>query len=302
MKKNLWLSAMLVFALSCGASTAPPMVACTTTIVGDVVAEIAGEAVDVRVLLPVGADPHSFEPVPQDLVLLSNASIVFLNGADLEASLDPVLGGTAAPLVALSGGLDLLTMDEQDDHAHGDVDPHVWFDPTNVVEWTHIIEASLTELVPDEADRIAERALAYRDELAALDRWIAEQVSAVPPTHRSLVTDHAVFGYFAARYGFTQVGTVFPGVTTTSEPSAREIADLIDAIRNFDVTAIFTGQTVRTSLVEQVARDAGIDVVFIYTGSLSGPDGAAGTYLDLIRYDVTAIVEGLRPTDAEATE
>jgi len=138
-----------------------------------------------------------------------------------------------------------------------------------------------------------ERAAGYRAELEELDSWIVEQVEKIPEEKRRLVTDHAAFGYFAERYGFEQVGTVFPGFSTLSDPSAREIAELEDKIRSLSVPAIFVGTTVNPSLTERIASDTGTKVVSLYTGSLSGPDGPAKSYIEMMRYDVTKIVEAL---------
>lgn len=289
---------ILILAASLAVFAARPIVVCTTSIVGDVVARIAGDDADVLVLLPIGSDPHTFELVPQDLVLLGDASVIFLSGADLEARLEPMLAGSGRPLVRLSDGLELLPFDEPSE-GHGapmSVDPHVWFDPGNVVAWTASIEEELSTLIPEAAERFAARASNYRAELGELETWIEEAIAVLPPERRLLVTDHVVFAYFAARYGFTQVGVVFPG-TASSDPSAREMAGLMDRIRTLGVPAIFTGEVVRSSLVEQIARDAGTRLVHVFTGSLGPPDGPAGSYLELIRYDVTAIVDALHTDD-----
>jgi ABC-type Zn uptake system ZnuABC Zn-binding protein ZnuA len=292
--RALLAASALVLAVSFASFPASPLVVCSTSIVGDVVSRLAGEDADVRTLLPIGADPHTFEPVPQDLVLLTDASVVFLNGAGLESGLDPVLESAGRPLVRLSDGLELLPFGEGLAHHDetSDVDPHVWFDPAYVVAWTTVIEETLSELVPEAAERFAARAIAYRADLADLEQWVEETVAVLPAASRELVTDHAVFGYFARRFDFTQVGVVFPGASA-SDPSAREIADLMDRIRTLDVPAVFTGESVRTALVEQIARDTQTELVYVYTGSLTAPDGPAGSYVDLIRYDVTAIVEAL---------
>ena len=314
---------LVAFAVCLGfAAAAQVLVVSTTTIVGDVVSRIAGEDVDVRTLLPIGADPHTFEPTPQDLVLLTQAALVFANGAELEASLEPILETASAPVVFLSDGLDLLPIgdsgreedheasydeDHADDHEeahdeehgdehvheHGAYDPHVWFDPAYVEAWTHIIERELIALAPASAEGISTRANAYRQELASLDGWIAETVASLPEDRRRLVSDHLVFGYFAARYGFEQAGAILPGGTTAADPSARELADVIDTIRALDVSAIFVGETVASALVEQVARDTGTRLVYLYTGSLSEVGGPAASYIDLVRYDVRAMVDAL---------
>ncbi len=288
MKKGGWLALALIAACSWPATSL--RIVCSTTIVGDVVARIAGEGNDVAVLLPVDADPHAFEPTPQELVTIARADAVFLSGAGLEQNLDPILGAATAIVVPLSDGLDLLAFDEPH---HEEADPHVWFDPANVGAWADRIAAVLSDLDPAGEPGYRARAAAYRSELAELDAWIEEEVERLPEEKRLLVTDHAVFGYFAARYGFDQVGTVFPGLSSLSEPSARDLATLEEAIASLRIPVLFVGTTVNRSLAERVAADTGTEIVVLYTGSLSGPDGPAASYLDLMRYDVRAIVNGL---------
>ncbi|MBN1400876.1 MAG: zinc ABC transporter substrate-binding protein, partial [Anaerolineae bacterium] len=173
------------------------------------------------------------------------------------------------------------------------VDPHTWFDPRNVQVWTENMAQALGALDPEHAVDYQANAQAYQTELEALDDWIAEQVSTVPQTRRRLVTDHEVFGYFARRYGFEQVGTLFRGASTLAEPSARDLARLEDAIATYGVSAVFVGRTVNPQLAERVAHDTGVQVVPLYTGSLSEPHGPAPDYLSLMRYNTLEIVKAL---------
>ncbi|MCX6099399.1 MAG: metal ABC transporter substrate-binding protein [Candidatus Bipolaricaulota bacterium] len=265
-------------------------VLCTTTIVGDVVREIAGDDASVAVLMPVGADPHAFQASPRDAIAVEAADLVFLSGAGLEGSLAPLLQAARGRVVDLSSELTLrqnLLPDE------GGFDPHVWFDPRNVAAWSETIAQVLAMADPDHASMYRARADVYQKEIGELDLWIRDRVATVPEDARRLVTDHEAFGYFANLYGFEQTGTILPGYSTLSEPSARELAALEDAIRAAGVPCIFVGTTIPSDLSEQVAADTGTRIVFLYTGSLSEPDGPAATYLDLMRFDVEQIVRGL---------
>jgi ABC-type Zn uptake system ZnuABC Zn-binding protein ZnuA len=287
-------SMLLAASSSCVVSQVTAL--CTTTIVGDVVREIAGDDVSVTVLLPVGADPHAFQASPRDAIAVEAADLVFLSGAGLEGSLAPLLQAARGRIVDLSSGLTLRQREAgaADPHPEeGGVDPHVWFDPRNVAAWSETIAKALAEADPDHASMYRARADAYQKEIGELDRWIRDRVATVPEEARRLVTDHEAFGYFANLYGFEQTGTILPGYSTLSEPSARELAALEDAIRAAGVPCIFVGTTIPSDLSEQVAADTGTRIVFLYTGSLSEPDGPAATYLDLMRFDVEQIVSGL---------
>ncbi len=291
---------------SSGRSAAPPArpgeitVAATTTVVGDVVGQIGGEGLRVVVLLPVGSDPHSFEPTPQDVAAVSEARLVFANGLGLEAFLEPLIesAGAADRVVSVSAGIQPRKLGGSGgETAAGGTkedDPHVWLNPENVLQWVDVIEAALSEVDPPRADDYAANAERYRQSLTELDQWVAEQVNTIPPERRVLVTDHDELGYFADRYGFELMGTVMPGFSTLAEPSAQDLAALEEAIRQHSLPAIFVGTTVNPALVKRITDDTGIKLVSLYIGSLSEPGGPAATYLDLMRYDTTAIVDGLR--------
>jgi manganese/iron transport system substrate-binding protein len=273
---------------------------CTTTFIGDVVSNIAVDGMRVDVLLPRNTDPHAFEMTPQDLIRFSQADLILANGAGLEEFLAPYVSEITVPIIDLSANLRLRDLSGEVVQTGAQtlgqivaIDPHVWFDPANVITWTQTIASALESLDPGGADQIAARAADYVQQLTALDTWIEETVSQIPTANRKLVTDHDAFGYLAARYGFELIGTVFPGFSTLSEPSAREIATLEDAIASFGVPTIFVGTTVNPSLAERIAADTGVTVTFLYTGSLSAADGPASTYITFMHYDVEQITKGL---------
>lgn len=270
-------------------------VVATTNILGDVVGNVGGERIALTTLMAPGVDPHTYMPTPADIAAIHDAHIVFANGAGLEADLEEVFanaGGQSAKVV-LSRNLDLLSATDDKDGDHGGDDPHVWLDVQNVLHWVSTIEEALVSLDPAYAGFYQENAQAYARELQVLDAWVVEQVASIPESNRKLVTNHPAFGYMARRYGLEQLGAVYP-VSPSSEPSAREIATLQDAIRRYGVPAVFTESTVNPKLAEQVAQDTGVRLVALYSGSLGVPGSGAETYIQLIRYDVNAIVDALK--------
>ena len=278
-----------------------PVVA-TTNIIGDIVARVGGDHVSLYVMLPLGADPHAFHATPRDARQAADAAVVFVNGAGLEADFLGDLIASAEPrrVVDLSAHLNLRRMEEEHDEEegahdrdHGEFDAHVWMDPTLVAAWTAEIAEALAEVDPDHGADYAGRADALARELHALDAWVRARVAAIPRDRRILITDHGMFGYFADRYGFTVLDTIIPGFSTASEPSARHLANLREAIAEHAVRVIFVGLTVSSQAAQVVADDLGIEAVAVYTGSLSEPDGPAATYEDFIRTNVERIVAGL---------
>lgn len=281
----------------------------TTSIIGDVVRNIAGDNIELTVLMAQGQDPHSYQPTPQDLTTASRAQIVFVNGWDLEEGLindltNAVDGGVIVPVSAgiepLSGEADEHEVDadhaeaegeEEHHHAH---DPHVWFDPNKVMVWVDNITQVLTKIEPDNMDTYTTNAEAYKGELTTLDTYIKEQVAQIPEANRKLVTNHDTFSYFAQTYGFEIIGTVLPSASTGTEPSAADLADLVKAINTSGVKAVFIENTVGESLADVVADETGATVYELYTDALGAPGSGADTYLTLMRTDVDTIVQGLR--------
>ncbi len=177
---------------------------------------------------------------------------------------------------------------------HGAFDPHFWFDPLRVKIAVYDIAARLAAIDPDNADVYFRNALAYGEELDELHAWIQDQVSALAPERRQLVTSHDSLSYFAELYGFEVIGLVIPSLSTHVEPSAEHIAELVEVIREHDVPALFGETTVSDRLAQAVARETGAEVVQLYSGSL-GPEGSgADTYLGMVRTNVTRIVEALK--------
>jgi len=298
---SIFLPASLLLA-ACNAPAASGdglKVVASTTIVGDVVAQVGGDLIELTVLFPTGADPHTFDPRPQDIAAISDAQVVFISGLGLEESLQPALNANArGTVVQVSDGIDVRTLDKaaqiNDPHGHENVDPHTWTDPNNVIVWTQNIAATLAKADPAHADTYRANTDAYIASLRELDAWIRSEVAQIPPERRKLVTDHYAFGYFADEYGFEQVGALVGSFSTNASPSAQEIAALEDAIRAQNVPAVFVGTTVNSTLAEQVAQDTGSKIVSVYTGSLTAPGGEAGSYLVFMRYNVNAIVNALK--------
>jgi ABC-type Zn uptake system ZnuABC Zn-binding protein ZnuA len=263
-----------------------------------VVSQVGGDRIELSVLLPVGTDPHGFDPTPQDISKVAEADLVFANGAGLEEFLDNLIESAGAQdrVVPVSDGIDFLVFEaEGHEHDHTGANPHTWTDPNNVMVWVRNIEYELSELDPANADLYADNAEKYKAELEALDAWIRGQVSLVPAENRKLVIDHTLFGYFAETYGFKLIGALIPGYSTLAEPTAKELADIEDAVRGQNVKAVFVGNTVNPAMAERFAEDTGTTLVFVYTGSLSEPGGEAGTYIDYMRYNTSAFVDALTP-------
>ncbi|MFN8497081.1 MAG: zinc ABC transporter substrate-binding protein [Anaerolineae bacterium] len=282
-----------------------PTVVATTTIIADMAQNVAGDNAEVISLLPRGADPHTFQPNPRDSQTLARADIILENGANFESWLNKLVesSGTKAKRVTVSNGAKLLAMDEHgQESAASDTqgggqrtDPHLWLDVANGMLYVENIRDALAAADPAHADAYRANADRYLGQLKALDNDIVQQVGTIPRERRKLVTNHDTFGYFAARYGFDVVGAVIPSLSPEAQPSAQDMAKVIETVRQAGVGAVFAENTVSPRLAEQIARDSGAKVVStLYTDSLGEPGSAGDSYMKMMRYDVDQIVKALK--------
>jgi ABC-type Zn uptake system ZnuABC Zn-binding protein ZnuA len=286
------ITSVFIAALTSCLGSPRPDVLATTTILADIARNVAGDQLVTQSLLPFGTDPHSYQPVPQDTRKINQSKVLVLNGAGYERSLDSLLAnaGDKQEFIEASAGLRLRT-DPRNDQ---EVDPHLWLDPNNVIVYVDNIREGLTQFDPDGRDVYQANARAYITQLQELDAWINGQVAQIPPQRRVLVTNHDSIGYFAERYGFKVVGSVINSFSSDSSPSAQEMADLVDRIKLFEAPAIFLDTPDNPTLAQQIASETGVKVVTdLHLESLT--EGApAGTYIDMMRYNVTKIVEALK--------
>ena len=276
-------------------------VVASTTIVGDVVRNIGGDHIEITVLVPIGADIHAYEPTPQDLAAVSHADLIFVNGFGLEAFLGTMVTNASSKdkVISVSDGIKPRQLAAEGatpvpGEEAGMQDPHVWLDPVDVEVWADNIARACSKADPANASAYSANAASYKAQLQALDAWVQQQVSQIPPEKRILVTDHDEFGYFADRYGFKIVGTVVPSYNTLAEPSAQDLAALERTIKENNVKAIFVSNTTSPVLEQRIAADTGAKVVTLYAESLSQANGPAPTYIDFMKYTVTQIVDALK--------
>ena len=182
---------------------------------------------------------------------------------------------------------------EHEGHGHGIYDPHFWFDPLRVKVVVDDIAVRLSALDPDRADAYRANAFAYDGWLDELHNWTEEQVSQIPEDRRLLVTSHDSLGYFADRYGFEVVGVIL-SITTEVEPSAEDLTDLVDKVRESEVTAVFGETTVSERLAAAVANESGATLVRLHSGSLGSKGSGAETYIEMSRTNVERIATALR--------
>lgn len=291
-----------------------PQVLATTSIIGDVVRQVGGEAIDLVVLMQPGQDPHSYQPGAADLTTAADADVIFVNGWNLEEGLveDLVTIGRESIVVPISAGIEPREMTgdtheegetaheetEEGADAHGPFDPHVWQDVNNVMLWVDNARQVLSAADPANAATYAANAERYRAELDQLDAELGALFDTIPAERRVLITNHESLGYLADSYGFEVVGTIIPSVSTLAEPTAAALADLVNTMKAEGICTIILETTASDQLartLEQELTDCPeVKLITLYTGSLGPADGDAGTYLGMMRANAAALVEGLQ--------
>ena len=289
------LSVLALILTACGgqpassSGTTNSVILTSTSFLADITHNIAGDRVAVEALLPMGADPHSYQPTPQDVTKIAQSKILIINGADYEHFLEPLLENAGGEREVIEASAGINPREEA-----GSVDPHLWLDPNNVIIYVENIREALTHFDPEGAAIYQSNAEAYVTELKSLDTWIVEQVNQIPVEKRLLVTNHEAFGYFAERYGFTIAGNVIESFSSDASPSAQQMAALIDQIKSSGAPAIFLDASDNTTLAQQIAAETGVRVVTdLHLESLTdGPPAA--TYIDMMKTNVTQIVNALK--------
>jgi len=270
-----------------------PRAAVTISIIADMVGAVAGDAVEITSIVPIGGDPHVYEAKPSDARLVAEADIVFRNGAGLERWLDQLIdtGVDDQPVITVTDG---VTPQVQTEGQYaGDPDPHMWMDPQLAMAYVDNITEGLSELLPDQAGEFQANAQAYKERISQLDEEIRELVATIPEDNRKLVTTHDAFRYFGSRYGFEVIATIW-GISTEREPSADEVRRIVDAVRASGVPTVFVETTINPRLMERIATDAGVEVGTPLYGDSVGPEGSgAEDYLGMMLANARSIAAGL---------
>ena len=318
------LAIMALSASSCGgdsegedasaAAPATPTILVTTGIWADVVSNVAcGGLADIETIIPVGGDPHGYEPSLRDRERMENAALVVANGLELENGLEDTLEqvrGSGTPVFEFAEGMEPIPFafegghhgeeEEGDDEDEGEEgpgsggDPHVWFDPHRVSEALPGLAGVLTTRVGLDAAAIDACLAGYLAELEAVDAEIAIKVEQLPAESRKLVTSHEALGYFADRYGFEVIGTVIPTPSSMAQTNPAQLEELAEIIEHEGIKAIFAETLHSVDDVKALASRVGdVEVVTLYTGSL-GPSGSgAETYLGFLSTNADLIVDAL---------
>jgi zinc/manganese transport system substrate-binding protein len=283
-----------------GSGSRPVEVVATYSILGDLVENVGGDEVEVTTLVGPNGDAHTFEPAPSDNAELAEAAVVFQNGLGFEPWLGDLYesSGSEAARVAVTDTIEPLTVAEEEHghegEEHAEVDPHVWHDVDNAVVMVESIRDALSEADPANARAYGRNAEEYVSDLEALDAEVREKVDSIPEEDRVLFTSHDTFGYFAERYGFEVDTALASASTEAGDPSAGQTAELVEEVERSGVPAIFADNVSDAGVMEGIASEAGVELAPpLYTDALGEPGSEGGTYVGMVRYNVSTMSEAL---------
>lgn len=291
-KRFAWVG---VLALGLGMATTASAktidVVASFTVLADVVKNVGGDHVHVKSLVPPNGDPHDYEPSPDDAKAVKTAAVTFLSGEGLENWFQRLAkaSGTTLDPVMVSANIQTHTMNEDGETI---TDPHVWNSVPNVLSWVGQIEKALIKADPEDKKDIQASADAYRKKLQALDASIRSQINAVPKSRRKVLTSHDAFGFYGEAYGVSFLSPL--GLSTETEASAADVAELIDQIRGEGVKVYFIENSNDARLVKQIAGATGAEPGGeLYPEALSEADGPAPTYIKLMQHNTHQIVKAI---------
>ena len=265
----------------------PPKVVASFSILGDLVGNVGGTSVAVITLVGPDSDAHVYSPTPADAKKIADAKLIVVNGFGFEGWLPRLVqsSGSKAKIVAATDGIAPLRLGL-------DADPHAWQSVGNAKAYVGNIRSALSGVDPANAERYRTNAEAYLAKLDALDREVRDAVAKLPPARRKVISTHSAFGYFAASYGIEFIAPV--GVSTESEPSARDVAKIITQIKQGKIPAVFLENVTDPRLVQRIAAETGAKVGgTLYSDGLTGEKGDAPTYIDMVRHNIKVLTRAL---------
>lgn len=275
-------------------SESKPLVVSTASIFADMVEVIGGDLVESRSIVPLGGDPHTFEPTPEAANLVSKADLILMNGLTFEGWLSELIkfSGTKSPVYRITKGIKAKGSATYE----GSEDPHAWMSAPNGLIYIENTYLALSKTFPQYQDEFAFNYKIYRQQLLDIDKWIRDTISIIPPAHRVLITSHDAFQYFGAEYGLKLESIL--GTSSDADVQANDVARVIKAIKTLGVPAVFIESTINPKQLEQIATDAGIIIGGkLFSDSLGDEQSLAPTYLDMLKANTRIIVSGLTAKD-----
>lgn len=301
-RRALAMSVITLTTITAGHAFAEPLkVVASFSIIGDFAKNVGGDRVDVTSLVGPDGDAHVYEPSPADAVSMASAKVVLVNGLHFEGFLQRLVEASAskAAIVELTKGITPIDFKPEfaeaeaaegghEGHNHGSTDPHAFQSVVNAKVYVKNIADAFCNADSAGCDSYKANAAAYTEKLDALDKDVREAIAAIPQEKRIVITSHDAFGYFEHEYGLTFLAP--QGLSTEAEPSAADVAKLVEQVKQDKAAAIFVENISNPRLIEQISVETGVKVGgTLYSDALSKADGPAATYIDLMRNNIKQI-------------
>lgn len=267
-----------------------PLVVASASMLYDITLNVAGEEVNLEMIVPIGGDPHIHEPTPANARLVNRADLILINGLSFEGWINELIenSGTKGNTITVTQGIDVLNSLTYENSA----DPHAWMIAGNGIIYADNIRKALINLLPEKASTFNENFKTYKSKLQKLEEFIENQVSTIPQEKRILITSHDAFQYYGRAYGLKLEAIM--GISTDAEAQTSDIMRVNAAIRENKVPAIFIESTINPKMMKQIAKDNGVIIGGeLYADSLGDEDSSADTYINMLRYNTETIVQAL---------
>ena len=265
----------------------------------DMTENIAGDLIDLKSIVPIGSDPHLYEPIPKDAQAVSEADLILVNGLTFEGWINELIenSGTKAKVITITEGIDVVgSLDYEDSF-----DPHAWMSARNGLVYIDNITKALIEADPSNESQYLENARSYSERIKTLDSYIRTAIESIPRDQRVLVTSHDAFQYYGQEYGLKLEAIM--GISTESDAQTSDLIRVTEAIGKFNVPAIFVESTINPAMMQQIAKDNKVEIGGeLYADSLGEPEGEAGTYYDMLKHNTDIIVAGLKKPMSTVSE
>jgi zinc/manganese transport system substrate-binding protein len=287
--------AALIAAPAAGEEAQPRKLAVASmSIIADFVRNVGGDRIEVKALVGPNSDAHVYSPTPGDAKEIAAAAVVFVNGLGLEGWMPRLVtaSGTKAPVVVVTKGVPPRKMPDEEHPGRSVTDPHAWQSIADAKIYVGNIRDGLVAVDPAGKAAYEANAQAYLAKLDEVENEVRSAIASIPAERRKIITTHDAFGYFGAAYGMSFIAP--EGVSTDSEPSAKDVARIIRQIRKQKIPAVFLENVSDPRLIEQIAHETGAAIGGkLYSDALSEPAGPAATYIDMMRHNVRELAKAL---------
>ena len=272
------------------AASKKPLVVASASMFSDMASNIGGDLIETATIVPIGGDPHIYEPTPGDVRLLLKADLILKNGLTFEGWINDLIknSGSTAPVATITEGITPITSEL---HKNA-TDPHAWMEPVNGKTYAYNIKEALIRLIPDQKEKITTQYDKYVAQLDELDLYIKENLSKIDSNKRILITSHDSFHYYGRRYGLRLESVL--GTSTDADVRTSDLMRLNEVIQTNKIPVVFIESTINPKLLNQVAADNHIGIGGkLYSDSLGDKDSPANTYINMVRHNTDVIVSGL---------